>query len=100
MLYISPVSGRKRAAVRSDPAARKWCEERRRSQRLSGVIGVQDSKKKRFKVVFALSYEVEAEDSAEAIDEASTQFNDDVETAILKHGEAPSNYFPNNAEEI
>ena len=51
-------------------------------------------------MVFALSYEVEAEDDAEAISEASDMFNDDVETAILKHGEAPSNFFPNNAEEI
>ena len=56
--------------------------------------------KKRFKVVFALSYEVEAEDSTKAISEASDMFNDDVETSILKYGEAPSNYFPNNAEEM
>lgn len=71
-----------------------------RRRHTAGVIDVEESKKKRFEVVFALSYEVEAEDSAEAIDEASTRFNDDVETAILKHGEAPSNYFPSNAEEI
>ena len=57
-------------------------------------------KKKRFKVVFALSYEVEAENDADEISEESDSFNDDVETAILKHGEAPSNFFPNNAEEI
>lgn len=56
--------------------------------------------KKKFKVVFALSYEVDAVDSNDALEEASTRFNEDVETAILKHGEAPSNYFPANTEEI